>query len=62
MDKISTLFHIIRGKEPKTVSKLSPLKAGNAFILDGFDDLATALESSQLSRKLVYLIQGTLYS
>ncbi|APJ03098.1 calcium-binding protein [Silvanigrella aquatica] len=61
MDKITTLFHIIRGKDPKTATKLSPLKAGNAFILDGFDDLATALESSQLSKQLVYLIQGTLF-
>jgi Ca2+-binding RTX toxin-like protein len=60
-DKITSAFRIIRGKSPYSVKSVSPLKAGKAFILDGFDDLATALESSQLSRKLVYSIQGLVF-
>lgn len=60
-DKITSAFRIIRGKSNKSVKSISPLKSGNAFILDGFDDLATALESSQLSRKLVYSIQGLIF-
>ena len=60
-DKLTSAYRIIRGKSPKSVKSISPLKASKAFILDGFDDLATALESSQLSRKLVYSIQGLVF-
>lgn len=60
-DKITSLFRVLRGKSPKTVKTVSPLKGSNALILDGFDDLATALESSQLSRKLVYSIQSLVF-
>ena len=57
-DKITSAYRIIRGKSTQSLKSVSPLKAGKAFILDGFDDLATALESSQLSRKLIFSIQG----
>ncbi|MBX9838076.1 MAG: hypothetical protein K2X69_07130, partial [Silvanigrellaceae bacterium] len=60
-DKLTSAYRILRGKSPKSVKSISPLKASKAFILDGFDDLATALESSQLSRKLVYSIQGLVF-
>jgi hypothetical protein len=57
-DKITSAFRIIRGKSIKSVKSLAPLKSHKAIIVDGFDDLATALESSGLSKKLIYTIQG----
>ncbi len=60
-DKLTALFRLLRGKSIKSLKSVSPLKASNAFILDGFDDLATALESSQLSRRLVYSIQSLVF-
>ncbi|MGY3805302.1 calcium-binding protein [Pigmentibacter ruber] len=58
VDNITKLFRIIRNKSFKNVSTLSPFNAQKAFVIDGADDLATAMESSGLSQKLIYIIQG----
>ncbi|WGL60613.1 hypothetical protein QEJ31_03225 [Pigmentibacter sp. JX0631] len=58
VDNITKLFRIIRNKSFKNVSTLSPINAQKAFVIDGADDFAAATESSGLSPKLIYLIQG----
>lgn len=58
VDSITKIFRLIRNKSIKNVSTLSPFHAQKAFVIDGADDLATALESSGLSQKLIYIIQG----
>lgn len=58
VDNITKLFRMIRYKSFKNVSTLSPFNAQKAFVIDGADDLATAMESSGLSQKLIYIIQG----
>lgn len=57
-DNITKIFRILRNKNFKNVSTLSPFHSQKAFVIDGADDLATAMESSGLSQKLIYAIQG----
>ena len=57
-DLLSTLTSVLRGKSTKIVEGITTQDSSSAIVIDGFDDIATALESSGLSKKIVFSTQA----